>query len=69
MTNSMRMIARLATLLAVVATAVQATPVGAEERAPAAHYDRGGYYPAPGRVYDGPPNGATAIPNRTGPYY
>ena len=56
-------------LLIVVAIGMEAASIRAEEGRAPAHYDRAGYYPAPGRAFDGPPRGATAIPYRTGPYY
>ena len=70
MKTSLRLIWQAAMLLVALAGTAQALAgPGADGHGPA-HYDRGGYYPPPGRRYPAPPHGAMPIPYHSGgPYY
>jgi len=70
MKNTSRLILVVSMALTAIGETAPAIAERGEEGRPAPeHYDRGGYYPPPGRVYPGPPRGAYAVPYHGGAYY
>jgi len=69
--NRVSMFARVCLMVVLVighaGHASAAGGVGADP--PPQHYDRGGYYPPPGRAFPSPPHGAYVVPYHGGPYY